>query len=357
LNEAQIKAYMLADNKLTDSSSWDDGALAECLKELSELALDFDIEATGFELPEIDFRIQSLNDPEQADRADEFTICAGPAISALGDLWILDDHRVYCGNALDAASYQVLLGDDKASAVVTDPPFNVRIEGHAGGKGAIKHPEFAMASGEMTAADFREFLTKSMMLAAASVASGSVIYAFMDWRHLDVMFAAGQAQGWEFCNLCVWVKPNGGMGLFYRSMHELIFVFRKGRDKHVNNVQLGRFGRNRTNVWNYPGANSFARKGQKRNLEYHPTTKPIALVADAILDSTKRDDIVLDPFLGSGTTVSAAERTGRRGYGIEIDPRYIDTTIERWQKLTGRVARHLSGETFAEIKAARENVP
>jgi DNA modification methylase len=353
LNAIQARAYMLADNKLSDRSSWDDAALAVHLKELSELALDFNIEAIGFEQPEIDFRIQSLDNPEQTDRADEFSVTSGPAISQPGDLWLLDGHRVYCGNALELTSYKVLLELDRASAVFTDPPYNVRINGHVGGKGAVKHSEFAMASGEMSCEEFREFLTTSMRLASAYISNGSVIYSFMDWRHINEMLAAGRAQGWEFSNLCVWVKSNGGMGSFYRSMHELVFVFRQGGDESVNNVQLGRFGRNRTNVWNYPGATSFARKGGKRNLDIHPTTKPIALVADALLDSTQRDDIVLDPYLGSGTTVLAAHRTARRCYGIEIDPLYVDTTILRWQKMSGKEAHHNSGATFAEIMADR----
>jgi DNA modification methylase len=356
LSETQARAYLLADNKLTDRSSWDDAALAVHLKELSELALDFSIEAMGFEPPEIDFRIQSLDGPEQADRADEFAVTAGPAASQLGDLWILDSHRVYCGNALDPSSYEILFGLEKASAVFTDPPYNVRINGHVSGKGAVKHSEFAMATGEMTDHEFHNFLTASMKLASANIIDGSIVYVFMDWRHLDEILDTGRAQGWELCNLCVWVKSNGGMGSFYRSMHELVFVFRQGRDKHVNNVQLGRFGRNRTNVWNYPGANSFARKGRKRNLDLHPTAKPIALVADAILDSTQRGDIVLDPFFGSGTTILAAERTNRRCYGIEIAPLYVDTTISRWQNMTGKQARHISGETFTDIRVARTPV-
>jgi DNA modification methylase len=353
LSKTQARAYMLADNKLSERSSWDDRALAVHLKELSELALEFDIEAIGFELPEIDFRIQSLDPPEQTDRADEFAVTTGPAISQPGDLWLLDGHRVYCGNALETTSYEVLFGLDRASAVFTDAPYNVKINGHVGGKGAVKHSEFAMASGEMTSDEFRHFLTASMKLASAYTSSGSVIYSFMDWRHMDEMLAAGRAQGWEFSNLCVWVKSNGGMGSFYRSMHELVFVFRQGGDKSVNNIQLGRFGRNRTNVWNHPGANSFARNGGKRNLDIHPTTKPIALVADALLDSTQRDDIVLDPFLGSGTTVLAAHRTARRCYGMEINPLYVDTTILRWQKMSGKEAHHNSGATFAEIMADR----
>jgi DNA modification methylase len=357
LTEDQARAYMLADNKLTDRSSWDDGVLALHLKELSERALDFDIEAIGFELPEIDFRIQSLDITEDADRADEFNAAVGPAVSRIGDLWLLDDHRLYCGSALEAMAYDTLLGTAKAAAVFTDPPYNVKVDGHVCGSGAIKHREFAMASGEMSEDEFTRFLNKTLELAVSHAAGGAIIYTCMDWRHMGEMLAAGRATGFDLLNLCIWVKCNGGMGSLYRSRHELVFVFRNGKEAHLNNVQLGRFGRNRTNVWNYAGANSFPRKGQGSALDLHPTAKPIALVSDAILDSTKRNEIVLDPFCGSGTTLLAAERTGRHGYGIEIDPLYVETAIARWERMTGKQARHASGQTFADIKAGRRLAP
>jgi DNA modification methylase len=353
LTETQAKAYMLADNKLSDRSAWDDGKVAVQLKELSELVLDFDIEAIGFEPPEIDFRIQSLEIADASDNADEFDPASGRAVSVAGDLWLLGPHRLYCGNALDPTAYASLMPSEKAAAVFTDPPYNVKIDGHVSGNGSITHREFTMAAGEMSVVEFTEFLTASLSLTCAHSASGSLIYACMDWRHMGEMLAAGHSSECDLLNVCVWAKSNGGMGSLYRSRHELVFVFRNGKCAHLNNVQLGRFGRNRTNVWNYPGVNSFARKGLKNALEFHPTVKPIALVSDAILDSTKRDDIVLDPFLGSGTTALAAERTGRRCYGVEIDPLYVDTAVERWQRLTGRQAQNLQGETFAELKAQR----
>lgn len=356
LTKAQARAYMLADNKLTDRSSWDDVSLAQHLKELSELVVDFELEAIGFELPEIDFRIQSLEPPEAADQADEFTAAEGPAVSRPGDLWLLGKHRLYCGSALDPSAYDILFDGEKAAAVFTDPPYNVKINGHVCGSGAIKHREFAMAAGEMSAEEFTDFLAKSLDLARLHTAPGALIYACMDWRHMSELLAGAAATGCDLVNLCVWVKSNGGMGSLYRSRHELVFVFRNGNEAHTNNVQLGRFGRNRTNVWNYAGANSFARKGRKSGLDLHPTVKPIGMVADALLDSTNLDDAVLDPFLGSGTTMLAAERTGRRCYGVELDPIYIDTAIRRWEKLTGRQARLDSGKTFAEIKAERSAV-
>jgi ParB-like nuclease domain len=219
LTEAQARAYMLADNKLTDRSSWDDTTLASHLKELSELALDFDIEAIGFELPEIDFRIQSLDTTEAAETADEFNVAVGPAVARIGDLWLLDKHRLYCGSALDATAYDTVLGTEKAAAVFTDPPYNVKIDGHVCGSGGIKHREFAMCSGEMTEDEFSHFLTKTFELASSHAARGAIVYACMDWRHMGEMLAAGRATGCDLLNLCIWVKSNGGMGSFYRSRH------------------------------------------------------------------------------------------------------------------------------------------
>jgi DNA modification methylase len=353
LGEAQARAYMLADNKLTDRSSWNDRELALQLKELSDLALDFEIEATGFELPEIDFLVQSLDPPEIADKTDEFEPAAGPAVSRPGDLWLLGQHRLFCGSALDASAYDALLDSAPAAAIFTDPPYNVKIDGHVCGAGATRHREFAMASGEMDEREFTKFLSKSLELAVSHSQPGALVYTFMDWRHLSEMQAAIRESGCDLINVCVWVKSNGGMGSLYRSRHEFVFVCRNGKGKHINNVQLGKFGRNRTNVWNYPGVNSFKRKGHAKALELHPTVKPIALVADAILDSTKCNDIVLDPYLGSGTTILAAERTGRRGYGVELDPLYVDTAIARWERMTGAQARHSSGKIFADVKAER----
>jgi DNA modification methylase len=223
--------------------------------------------------------------------------------------------------------------------VFTDPPYNVKIDGNVCGSGAVKHREFAMASGEMTREEFTRFLAGAFNHARACISPGAIIYACMDRRHMAEMLAAGDSAKFELLNLCVWVKTNGGMGSLYRSRHELVFVFRNGGAAHCNNVQLGRFGRNRTNVWNYPGANVFKRNGRKTDLDFHPTVKPIAMVADAILDSTNLDDVILDPFLGSGTTLLAAERARRRCHGVELDPLYVGTVITRWERLTQQQAR------------------
>jgi len=352
LSPEKLKAFMLADNKLGDRSGWDDKKLALQLKELSELTLDFEIEATGFEPPEIDLRIQSLQDSEP-DIEDLVKIAEGPTISRLGDLWQLGQNRLLCGDALAGESYLTLLGDEKAAAAFTDPPYNVRIDGHATGKGSLKHREFEMASGEMTSEEFTAFLRTVLSHIRSASAPGALLYICMDWRHMQELLDAGRALLLFLINLCVWAKTNGGMGSLYRSRHELVFVFRGGDAGHVNNVQLGRFGRNRTNVWNYPGANVFSKRGQPKRLELHPTVKPVALVADAILDCTKRGDAVLDPFIGSGTTIIAAERTGRRAYGIELDGQYVDTAIRRWQRLTGRDAKNERGQTFDEVAIER----
>jgi DNA modification methylase len=353
LTDAQAKAYMLADNKLTDRSSFDEPRLALQLKELADLALDFDVEATGFETPEIDFRIQSLEDTCAIDQADNFRLGSGPAVSTVGDVWFLGGHRILCGNALDEPAICKLFGDEQAAAAFTDPPYNVGIEGHVSGKGKVHHREFPMAIGEMSAEEFTSFLTSSLSGIRRHTEPGAVIYTCMDWRHMAELIAAGKSAGFDLLNLCIWVKSNGGMGSLYRSRHELIFVFRNGTTPHTNNVQLGRFGRNRTNVWNYTGVNSFARKGSSRGSDMHPTVKPILMVSDAILDCTQRNDIVLDSFLGSGTTLLAAERTGRRCYGIELDPIYVDTVIERWQRMTGEKAINPLGETYEIVKATR----
>ena len=357
LTPAQARAFMIADNRLTEIATWDDRLLAQQLKDLSLLGLDFSLEVTGFEMGEIDLRIASLEDlPEpDDDPADAVPeLPAGPPVSKIGDLWLLGRHRILCGNALDAAAFAALMGEERAAMVFTDPPYNVPIDGHASGLGAIHHRPFPMASGEMDQAEFTAFLGQAFRNLAAFSVDGSLHYVCMDWRHLEELLAAGREAYGELKNLCVWVKDNAGMGSLYRSQHELVFVFKHGRNGHRNNVQLGQFGRNRSNVWHYPGANSFARCGEEGNLlALHPTVKPVAMVADAILDCSARGDIVLDAFLGSGTTVIAAERTGRRCYGLELDPAYVDTIVRRWQALTGGSARHAaSGRSFDDL--ARE---
>jgi DNA modification methylase len=298
--------------------------------------------------------------PEPADDpADDLPEpSARPPLSKIGDLWLLDRHRVLCGNVLDPAAFTALMGAERAAMVFTDPPYNVPIDGHAIGLGAIHHRPFPMAAGEMDKAGFTAFLGQACRNLAAFSLGGSIHYVCMDWRHLDEVLAAGRDAYGELKNLCVWVKDNGGMGSLYRSQHELVLVFKHGRGSHRNNVQLGQFGRNRSNVWRYPGVNSFARCTEEGNLlALHPTVKPVAMVADAILDCSARGDIVLDGFLGSGTTVIAAERAGRRCCGLELDPAYVDTAISRWQTLTGGKAHHAArGRSFDDLAGEAEVV-
>ena len=358
LTQAQTRAFMIADNRLTENSSWNKQLLGDQLKELAEVHLDFSLEATGFEMGEIDLLIEGVSPvPEDnEDSADTLlTPTASPPVSELGDLWLLGPHRLYCGNALEAGAYQALLEETKAGMVFTDPPYNVPIAGHASGLGRTTHPDFFMASGEMTEAEFTTFLTHVFTRLARHTIDGALIFVCMDWRHIGELLAAGRAIFTELKNLCIWDKGTGGMGSLYRSQHEMVFVYKSGTASHQNNIQLGQFGRYRTNVWRYPGVNSFARAKDEGNLlALHPTVKPVALVADAMLDASKRGDVILDAFLGSGTTLIAAERTGRVCCAMELEPAYVDTAIRRWQRWTGQQARHaVSGQLFDEREATK----
>ncbi len=348
LSESQAKAFMLADNKLSEMSDWNKTLLAVQLKELTAVDLTFDIEATGFTVGEIDLIVDpKSNDSDPADAQPE--IPEDPAITQVGDLWLMGEHRLLCGNAQEAVAFETLMAGKLASMVITDAPFNVRVQGHVGGKGVIKHREFAMASGEMNSSEFTSFLQTTFEHIIAHSKLGSIHMTFMDWRHLPEILTAGLAVYTSFLNLCVWVKNQGGMGSLYRSQHELCLIFKHGKESHQNNVQLGRFGRYRTNVWQYGGIQTM-RSGEEGDLlTMHPTVKPVKMIADAILDCSRRREIILDPFIGSGTAILACERTGRHCYGMELDPLYVDTAIRRWQNLTGEDAIHaVTGKTFTE---------
>jgi DNA modification methylase len=355
LDENAVRAFMVADNRLSELSDWDEALLATVLKELSDVDLSFDIEAIGFSMAEIDLRIEGLGDADP-DGDDELALPSGPAVVVPGELWQLGKHRLICGNALEAISWAELMGEERAALVVTDPPYNVPIDGHVSGLGQYRHREFAMACGEMDEAEFVSFLSKAMRHARDFSRQGSLHYWAMDWRHMPELTQAATQLYADQINLCVWVKSNPGMGSLYRSQHELFAVFRNGKTQHRNNVQLGRFGRSRSNVWNYPGANSAAHgAGEGKLLALHPTAKPVALLADAILDSTVRGDIVADAFLGSGSTLIAAEKVGRQCRGIELDPLYCDTIIRRWQRWSGGEAIRCSdGTAFSSIEAAAQ---
>ncbi len=252
LTESQIRAYVLADNQLALNAGWDKSILAIEFEHLLAINEEIDITITGFEIPEIDLILQDASN--SIDPQDELPIeQMGPAVTQPGDVWQLGKHRVLCGNSLQENSYKTLLRGKRAAIIVSDPPYNVRIDGNVCGNGSIQHREFQMASGEMSEAEFIRFLSTSLRLFAKYSVSGSIHYVFMDWRHMRELLAAGGEAYDSLLNLCVWTKDNGGMGSFYRSQHELVFVFRNGKGPHQNNVQLGKFGRYRTNVWSYPG--------------------------------------------------------------------------------------------------------
>jgi DNA modification methylase len=351
LSEAERRAYVIADNRLAELAGWDREILAIELQALSGMELDFDLEITGFETAEIDLLLE--DDVGERDPADDVPQPApGPAITRPGDIWRLGRHKLICGDARDAASYRLLMGDERARAVFTDPPYNVKIDGHVCGSGKVKHREFAMAAGEMDKAGFTSFLRDALAAMADVSLDGAIHFVCMDWRHMDELSAAAAELYSELKNLVVWAKTNGGMGTFYRSRHELIFVYKVGAAKHLNTFGLGETGRYRTNVWEYPGVNSFG--GNQKDLALHPTVKPVALVADAIRDVTRRGDIVLDGFGGSGSTLIAAERTGRVARLIELDPLYCDVICRRFEALTGEPARLCGGDqSFSAVAIER----
>jgi DNA modification methylase len=353
LSDAEKRALALADNKIALNAGWDRQLLAEELGELADLLpeCNLDLEITGFEAAEIDGLLGDLVDPE-LDPADDVPPVPRTPVTKAGDLWELGPHRLLCGDARSAIDVQRALGVEAATMVITDPPYNVPIR-TVQGRGRIKHANFAQGSGEMSQAEFTQFLRDVLSLAAKHSVDGAIHFVFMDWRHIGELLAAGSVVYSELKNVIVWVKTTPAQGSFYRSQHELIFAFKNGDGPHINNFELGQHGRNRSNVWTYPGVNTF-RAGRLDDLAMHPTTKPVALVADAMRDCSRRGDIVLDLFMGSGTTVVAAERVGRRAYGLEIDPHYVDVAVQRWQTYTKRDAT-LKGtdQTFEEIAAAR----
>jgi DNA modification methylase len=355
LTEDEIRAYVLADNRLAEKAGWAKEILAIELQHLITIDETFDVTVTGFEIPEIDLILQQVKAEQDKDDVVDIDEAA-PAVTQAGDLWLLGKHRILCSNALAEGSFKTLMGNRRAHMIFVDPPFNVKIDQNVCGKGAIRHREFFMASGEMSEAEFVAFLTTGLRLLARYSIANSVHFIFQDWRHVSELLAAGRQIYETLLNVCVWVKDNGGMGSFYRSQHELVFVFRNGKGPHRNNIQLGQFGRNRTNVWHYPGVSTQSKQGEEGNLlALHPTVKPVQLIADAMLDCSARGEIILDSFLGSGSTLIAAERVGRVCYGMEIDPLYVDVAIRRWQRLTGDRAVHaVTNKNFDDLAIAQE---
>lgn len=357
LSETERRAYVLADNKLALNAGWDRDILAIELQALVDL--EFDAELTGFSLAEIDLVLDEASeaDPDHTDgEEDAVAFATGPAVTRQGDLWQLGRHRLLCGDARSTIDFEALMGSEVADLVFTDPPYNVKIDGNVCGLGTVKHREFAFASGEMSQSQFTTFLRDTLGNAASVMRDGAIAFVCMDWRHMGELLAAGQQCFTELKNLVVWNKTNGGMGAFYRSKHELIFVFKQGSAEHTNSFGLGETGRYRTNVWDYAGISSIS-GSRSEELAMHPTVKPVALIADAIRDCSRRGEVVLDCFGGSGSTLIAAEKTGRLARLIEYDPLYCDTIIRRWEKLTGKRAMlAVTNETFEDLAECRLGV-
>lgn len=343
--------FALSVNRIAERGEWDLDQLREAVIELK--VEGFDLTTSGFTDIECDaIMIDPLNDgPAPLDELPPETALV---TSRLGDLWLLAGHRLICGSATEEAVYKILMGGKRADALVTDPPFNVKIAGNVSGLGKVKHGEFVQASGEMSDADFSDMLSTFAGFSRAELITAAPAYIFMDWRHFAVLQMAAEAVGFTLINLVIWDKGSGGMGSMYRSQHEMLPMFCNGASSPVvNNVKLGKHGRDRTNVWAYPSA---ARGGGStaKALKDHPTPKPVALIADVMLDCTHTDAIVLDPFVGSGTAIIAAHEVGRHAYGIELDPKFVDLAVRRWEQATGEIARlSETGETFAEVSERR----
>jgi DNA modification methylase len=354
LTDAERRAYVLADNKLALNAGWEKEILAIELQAL--VGLDFDVELTGFSLAEVDFVLDEAGEanPTGKDAAEDLVPeVSGQPVTRLGDLWLLGRHHLLCGDTCSAADMDQLMAGARADLVFTDPPYNVAIDGNVCGLGSVKHREFAFASGEMSKGQFTTFLTETLGNIGRVMRDGAIAFVCMDWRHMGEVIAAGETAFTELKNLVVWNKTNGGMGAFYRSKHELIFVFKQGTAEHTNSFGLGGSGRYRTNVWDYAGISSIG-SSRSEELAMHPTVKPVSLIADAIRDCSRRGEVVLDGFGGSGSTLIAAEKTGRVARLIEYDPLYCDTIVRRWEKFTGKRAKLAeTGISFEDVLEKR----
>ena len=353
LSAEERRAYVLADNKLALNAGWDQELLAVELQALIDL--EFDLTVTGFSLAEIDLTLDRAREASSGapDGADLIPPMPQKPATRAGDLWVLGRHRLLCGDARSLTDVECLVAGEEVDLIFTDPPYNVPVNGHVGGLGRTKHREFAFASGEMSQAEFTEFLRSTLGNAVSVAKDGAIAFVCMDWRHMRELMDAGDEVFSELKNLCVWNKTNGGMGSFYRSKHELVFVFKVGTAPHTNAFGLGETGRYRTNVWDYAGISSLG-STRAEELSMHPTVKPVSLVSDAIRDCTRRNESVLDLFGGSGSTLIAAETCGRRARLLEFDPLYCDTIITRWQTFTGKSATlDGDGRSYDTIAAVR----
>ena len=345
---SELKALRLVLNRTALDARWDEQNLRSILEQLVEV--DFDLDLTGFDTPEIDHYL-NLDAPQAnvEENGSDIPLVEATAISTSGMIWALGDHRVGCGSATNLAFVSRLLNGKTANVCFVDPPYNIPVDGFITGKGRHRHREFVQGAGELSTDEYFTLLRDSLLVLKECCVPTALVYACIDWRHVMEMTVAGRACDMPLYTICVWTKTNGGMGGIYRNAHELVCVFRAGTETPLDNVELGRHGRNRTNVWSYPGMSSFG-KERDQLLGSHPTVKPVAMIADVFRDVTKRGDIVLDTFLGSGSTLMAAQETGRICCGVELDPLYVDVTIRRWQNATGRDAVLVdTGEAFNDV--------
>ena len=350
LTPEEADAIRILDNRIAEDGEWNFGNLKEEVEKLMKFDITF--EDLGFDTVDYDeiFLIKDSDESKvhNSDKEDESWLDANiPPKVKFGDLWRLGDHFVYCGDSLLAKSFEIIMQGELAQIVITDPPYNCKINGHVCGLGKTKHDEFAMASGEMTETEFAEFISKFMQNLIKFSIDGSLHYLFMDWAGLNTLLTQGKRHYTDLKNIAVWNKLSGGMGLLYRSQNEMIPIFKNGKAKHQNHIQLGKNGRYRTNVWDYPGVRATNPESLEL-LKLHPTVKSVPMLHDILLDSSSKNDIVLDCFGGSGSTLLAAERCKRRARLIEISPRYVDVTIYRWEKETGKTAKLI--KNFTEVQ-------
>lgn len=354
LTNEQLRLLRIADNKLTEGSEWNIRALAIEFAEIAIAAPGLDQDSSAFSITERDIIFGRQRVADETDLDDVVKQTENEPTARVGDIFNLGRHVVSCGDATSLNVIASVARDRRVRTVASDLPFNVKIAGNVSGMGANKHGEFAMASGEMSKAQFIEFLVRAIAATKGHLLDGALLYLFMDWRHIGQLIAAGEASDLDYLNLLIWAKTNAGMGSFYRSAYEMIGLFKHGDAPHTNNVQLGRDGRSRSNLVSYPGVNTFT-KGRNKALSLHPTVKPVALMADLILDSSAPGELILDPFGGSGTTLIAAERTDRTAALVEIDPGYVDVIVRRFEDATGEQATLAStGQTFAELAEQRQ---
>ncbi|MDP9421355.1 MAG: site-specific DNA-methyltransferase [Pseudomonadota bacterium] len=353
LSSDELRLYAIADNRIAEQADWDRGLLAIEFSELEIALPDISLSVSGFELPEIDLMTGSIDQTSWSDLDEQPEPADKVPVSRSGDLWLFGDkHRLVCGSSIDAGAVAILLEGDSVALVATDPPYNLRERDYSG-NGRHRHGNFKQGAGEFSPEEFTAFLGSAIASVATYLVPGALIYAFMDWKHVRELLGAADANGLELLNICIWDKGRGGMGSFYRSAHEMVFVFRHGDARHNNRIQLGRHGRDRTNLWRYEGFNSFGR-GRDRALAMHGTVKPVQMICDLLLDCTEKDDIVFDGFGGSGTTLIAAQKLGRRARLVELDPVYCDTIIDRYRTAFGAEPVHAeTGLSFREVAGLR----